>query len=1302
MDNDSDFHMRGRDGLRWGKELRPRYSSNRYRTMDRVSRHPVRSCSLRLRESRIYDDDIDDSDIASNDDEDDDDDDAIFTPVKSKRKFSSERRIAERAMERRNLRSSLNRHSVNDGGQEKVIENGIKEEENDQDVEGEGVRRSKRQRKLLYDNFNQSWILGTQTVLRGYPPMDRGQENTEGDVGSSNEEVPREEVQQPEENDTKPLVNDSVDVYTKIKRTRRQRIPYSPPEITVKPRLRERRARVTVNADSSESEPSQVSSDEGGVARRRRRDDSSDEFTRRQDTGRYHLRQNKPAVNRFQVSSNNQPTRRSSRLVLCAVRSRRYQRKTGDSSSSDEERFQRKKAKSLAKARSRCMPLNYKPDSAQLQKTPVHSSKAGTGISGPKGPADVDPMILDKSIGFDKVGGLEDHLRCLKEMVVFPMMYREIYEKFQMQPPKGVLFHGPPGTGKTLIARALANECSQGDRKVAFFMRKGADCLSKWVGESERQLRLLFEQAHQMRPSIIFFDEIDGLAPVRSSKQDQIHASIVSTLLALLDGLDDRGEIIVIGATNRIDAIDPALRRPGRFDRELYFPLPGKKEREEILKIHTRPWSSAPSEQLVSFLAEKSTGYCGSDLRMLCSEAVVHALRRRYPQIYKSSQKLLLQVDAVNVEEEDFKLAQNKIIPASCRVNPCPRARLSDTVAPLLEEQFQAATEALRNVFPHSALLSRNDVCNKPFHKPRYIVCGEDESYGQTSHFAPALLDFMEHIPVHIINLSTLFEMTNRNPEEAIIQIIREATRNPPSVIYLPAIDKWWDLLPYTAHEIFLDRIKSIPITSAVLLLGTSHCSYCNLNSEVKSIFRYEVFEIRKPTQEERKNFFKPLILEETVRPPDQPEPTEEEWEELPLAPPPPPPPPNKLELEELHNQEEQKLRELRIFLRDMCSKLARNRQFFMFTKPVDVKEVPDYLTIIKKPMDLETMMTKIDLHRYNSAQEFLLDIDLIVRNALEYNPERDPEDKLIRHRACSLRDTAYALIKAEMDTDFEEECRKISKRRKEKLESENADKEEKESIEESTNNHPLNPFIITPNTKTSPPLEDSAEKKGDTSKVKSSSCSDQLKRKRKSSLARRFLKKKMKKSNENKEAKPALTGTSSNNESPTQEGEKEPLNDTNDQSSNKSVSSNGTEKDRLKRSRSASLSTSNSQTPVNSSNKIPKLDDTPVKSCKKGGRVIRQRKPEDETILIDSEKLELLLTELVERTEDCSVETLLDCHSMLYRIVFKYRSVLDRQDMLKDIEAELCKFEELDLIKRSKQKTDSCEEEEKTDQQDG
>lgn len=150
-------------------------------------------------------------------------------------------------------------------------------------------------------------------------------------------------------------------------------------------------------------------------------------------------------------------------------------------------------------------------------------------------------------------------------------------------------------------------------------MRKGADCLSKWVGEAERQLRLLFEEARNCQPSIIFFDEIDGLAPVRSSKQDQIHASIVSTLLALMDGMDGRGQVIVIGATNRPDAIDPALRRPGRFDREFYFPLPSLEAREKILGIMTRKWEGWDGEQgkeNIKGLAKLTKGYGGADLRV--------------------------------------------------------------------------------------------------------------------------------------------------------------------------------------------------------------------------------------------------------------------------------------------------------------------------------------------------------------------------------------------------------------------------------------------------------------------------------------------------------------------------------------------------------------------------------------------------------------------------------------------------------------------------------------------------------------
>ena len=168
-------------------------------------------------------------------------------------------------------------------------------------------------------------------------------------------------------------------------------------------------------------------------------------------------------------------------------------------------------------------------------------------------------MTFDLSpvqVTFDSIGGLKQHISSLKEMILFPLLYPEVFDRFKIQPPRGVLFYGPPGCGKTLVARALANECSKGGKKVAFFMRKGADCLSKWVGESERQLRLLFDQvlycvwalcinsltssslylsqAYQLRPSIIFFDEIDGLAPVRSTRQDQIHSSIVSTLLALM------------------------------------------------------------------------------------------------------------------------------------------------------------------------------------------------------------------------------------------------------------------------------------------------------------------------------------------------------------------------------------------------------------------------------------------------------------------------------------------------------------------------------------------------------------------------------------------------------------------------------------------------------------------------------------------------------------------------------------------------------------------------------------------------
>ncbi|KAL3684933.1 hypothetical protein R1sor_002955 [Riccia sorocarpa] len=234
--------------------------------------------------------------------------------------------------------------------------------------------------------------------------------------------------------------------------------------------------------------------------------------------------------------------------------------------------------------------------------------------------------------GWNSVAGLQDVIKCLKEMVILPLLYPGAFDRLGIVPPRGVLLHGHSGTGKTLVVRALAGACAKGSEKISYFARKGADCLGKYVGDAERQLRLLFQVAEQHQPSIIFFDEIDGLAPSRSRDgQDQTHSSVVSTLLALMDGLSSRGSVIVIGATNRPDALDPALRRPGRFDREIYFPLPSVADRAAILALHTRSWVPRPATEDLSAVAKATRGFAGADLQALCTEVALKALKRVAP-----------------------------------------------------------------------------------------------------------------------------------------------------------------------------------------------------------------------------------------------------------------------------------------------------------------------------------------------------------------------------------------------------------------------------------------------------------------------------------------------------------------------------------------------------------------------------------------------------------------------------------------------------------------------------------------------
>ncbi|XP_073287257.1 uncharacterized protein [Primulina huaijiensis] len=274
--------------------------------------------------------------------------------------------------------------------------------------------------------------------------------------------------------------------------------------------------------------------------------------------------------------------------------------------------------------------------------------------------------------GWESVAGLQHVVQCMKEVVILPLLYPEYFKNLGLTPPRGVLLHGYPGTGKTLVVRALVGSCAQGDKRIAYFARKGADCLGKYVGDAERQLRLLFQVAEKSQPSIIFFDEIDGLAPCRSKRQDQTHSSVVSTLLALMDGLMSRGSVIVIGATNRPEAVDPALRRPGRFDREIYFPLPLMKDREAILSLHTRNWPKPIGGSLLKWVAKQTVGFAGADLQALCTQAAIVALKRSFPlqEVLSAAETSASQgqfppIPSILVEERDWLQA------FSCAPPPC-------------------------------------------------------------------------------------------------------------------------------------------------------------------------------------------------------------------------------------------------------------------------------------------------------------------------------------------------------------------------------------------------------------------------------------------------------------------------------------------------------------------------------------------------------------------------------------------------------------------------------------------------------
>lgn len=276
------------------------------------------------------------------------------------------------------------------------------------------------------------------------------------------------------------------------------------------------------------------------------------------------------------------------------------------------------------------------------------------------------PMEEEKipEVTYEDLGGLHEEVQKVREMIELPLKHPELFERLGVDPPKGILLHGPPGTGKTLLAKAVANESG-----ARFFVINGPEVMSKFYGESEENLRKIFDQAEKNAPSIVFIDELDAIAPKREEVKGEVEKRVVSQLLTLLDGLKSRGKIIVIGATNIPNAIDPALRRPGRFDREIELGVPNKDGRKEILQIHTRGMPLAKNVELEK-IAEITYGYVGADIAALCKESAMHAVRRVLPDISAIKSDTPIPQDILKklvVTREDFDHALKVVEPSAMR-----------------------------------------------------------------------------------------------------------------------------------------------------------------------------------------------------------------------------------------------------------------------------------------------------------------------------------------------------------------------------------------------------------------------------------------------------------------------------------------------------------------------------------------------------------------------------------------------------------------------------------------------------------
>jgi transitional endoplasmic reticulum ATPase len=382
-------------------------------------------------------------------------------------------------------------------------------------------------------------------------------------------------------------------------------------------------------------------------------------------------------------------------------------------------------------------------------------------------------------ISYEDIGGLKEEILKVREMIELPLKHPELFDRLGIDPPKGVLLHGPPGTGKTLIAKAVANESG-----ANFYTINGPEIMSKFYGQSEENLRKIFEDGEKNAPSIIFIDEIDAIAGKRSETHGEVEKRVVSQMLTLMDGLKGRGKLIVIGATNIPDTLDPALRRPGRFDREIRIDAPDRNGRKEILQIHTRgmPISKDAVDTCLDDLADITYGYVGADLAALAREAAMNALRRHLPDIDLEKPIPVGVLEKMEVTMDDFVNAHRGIEPSAMRefFVEVPKVSWDDIGG--LEEAKQQLQEAVEWPLTKPEVFKRMGI-----HAPRGVLLYGPPGTGKTL-LAKAVAHESKANFISIKGPEVMSKWVGES-EKAVRELFKKARQVAPTIVFLDELD---------------------------------------------------------------------------------------------------------------------------------------------------------------------------------------------------------------------------------------------------------------------------------------------------------------------------------------------------------------------------------------------------------------------------------------------------------------------------------------------------------------------------------